>query len=98
MGELLLCPLVLFPFKVRMSSYLDKQLDLSVKIDDALDATCFEPARWPGGPVICHKANLPAFPTRDVALGWHSEPNKTNPQYEVRLVKNIWQCSFSIQA
>lgn len=77
-----------------MSSDLDNQLDRAIRIYDALDASRFEPARWPGGPVICHKSNLPAFATREVALGWHSEPNKTNPQYEVRLVKSVWQCDF----
>jgi len=79
-----------------MSNELDKQFELAIRKDDAsdFDASRFEPARWPGGPIICLKENLPAFTSKEAALDYHRGPNKTNPQYEVRLIKKIGKCGF----
>jgi len=73
-------------------SDLDADFDKAVQKDDALDAKRFESPRWKGGPLICHVENLPAFPSQDAAIGWLTLPAKTNPLYDVRPIRKLWQC------
>ncbi len=48
----------------------------------------FEPARWPGGPVICIGANLPAFASPGEANAFHEThaPGTHN--------EKPWLCEF----
>ena len=77
-----------------MDDELDQRLSYAVANDDRADAKRFNPPRWKGGPVICQQVNLPAFPSKEAAIGWLTAPNKTNPQYEPSRIKKLWQCDF----
>jgi hypothetical protein len=45
------------------------------------------PPRWPGGPPICDKANLPAFDSRAAAEAFHEGHTCTR-------IAAIWRCRF----
>jgi len=47
-----------------------------------------EKPRWPGAPLICLEARLPAFETKEAYNYWHE---RNGPGVHV---KRIWKCPF----
>lgn len=55
----------------------------------AWNEALFEPGRFPGCPVICLQANLPAFGNREEALRWHDQTGGDR----CKLTKKPWLCA-----